>query len=90
MDNKQGAVNFIRQIFTAAKNNIIEQAKTELSGSDKKANVDSAVINFIKMNIKNENPLICMLINILLEYVPVFTQCIYEYLKKYVDGLTEV
>lgn len=90
MDKKQGAANFIKQVFAAAKNNIIEQAKTELSGNDKKANVDSAVINFIKMNIKNENPLVCMLINILLEYVPVITQCIYEYLKKYVDGLTEV
>lgn len=90
MDKKQGAANFVKQVFTAAKNNIIEQAKTELSGNDKKANVDSAVINFIKMNIKNENPLVCMLINILLEYVPVITQCIYEYLKKYVDGLTEV
>ena len=90
MGNFNKFLLFIKQVFAAAKNNIIEQAKTELSGNDKKANVDSAVINFIKMNIKNENPLVCMLINILLEYVPVITQCIYEYLKKYVDGLTEV
>ena len=71
------------------KNKIIEQAKTELTGADKKSNVDKAVVGFIKANIISTSPLANALINILIGYVPVLTQCIYEYLKKYVDGLTE-
>ncbi len=76
-------------LFDIIKNKIIEQAKSELSGSDKKYNVDMAVITFIKTNMKTPNPIANTLINILIEYVPVLTQCVYEYLRKYVDGLTE-
>ena len=71
------------------KNRIIEQAKTELSGEEKKSNVDRAVVCFIKSNIVSVNPIVNALINVLVDYVPTVTQCIYEYLKKYVDGLTE-
>ena len=71
------------------KNRIIEQAKTELTGEEKKSNVDRAVVCFIKSNIVSVNPIVNALINVLVDYVPTVTQCIYEYLKKYVDGLTE-
>ncbi|MCM1265258.1 MAG: hypothetical protein NC200_03580 [Candidatus Gastranaerophilales bacterium] len=80
----------IKKLLEYAKNKIIEQAKTKLSGPEKKSNVDNAVITFIKMNFVSKNTIINMLINILIDYVPVFTQCIYDYLKKYVDGITEV
>ena len=90
MGNKQNVENCIKTVFSFAKNKIIEQAKTELSGSEKKVNVDEAVTAFVKQNIKTENPIIGMLINILIEYIPVITQCIYEYLRKYIDGLTKV
>lgn len=79
----------IKIFFDFTKNKIIEQAKTTLEGYDKKKNVDNAVILFIKSNFKSVNPVQNALINILIEYIPVLTQCIYENLKKYVDGLTE-
>ncbi len=79
----------IKTFFDFIKNKIIEQAKTELEGNDKKKNVDNAVILFIKSNLKTSTPVQNALINILIEYIPVLTQCIYENLKKYVDGLTE-
>ena len=76
-------------LFEIIKNKIIEQARYELAGTEKKTNVDNAVIGFIKTNMKTANPIVNVLINILVEYIPILTQCIYEYLKKYVDGLTE-
>lgn len=80
---------YVKEIFGFAKEKVIEQAKTEFDGKTKKINVDKAVIEFIKSKIKPANPVASALINILVEYVPVLTQCIYENLKKYVDGLTE-
>lgn len=80
----------IKKLFEYSKNKIIEQARTELSGSEKKSNVDKAVIAFIRLNIVSKNMIIKTLIDVLIDYVPIFTQCIYDYLKKYVDGLTEV
>lgn len=76
-------------LLDTIKSKIIEQAKSEILGSDKKKNVDTAVIDFIKTNMKTSNPIVNTLINVLIEYVPILTQCVYEYLKKYVDGLTE-
>ena len=80
----------LSQLFDFIKSKIIEQAQTQFEGAEKKANVDNAVITFIKTKIVSSNPVVSILINILIDYVPVFTQCIYDYLKKYVDGLTEV
>jgi len=80
----------VSSLLDFIKSKIIEQAQTELAGKEKKTNVDNAVIAFIKTNIVTTNPFISMLINILIDYVPVFTQCIYDYLKKYTDGLNGV
>lgn len=90
MKNKELISNWIKNVFSEIKTNIIEQARSELSGSEKKINVDRAVVEFVKLNIKTENPIGAVLINILVDCIPVITQCVYEYLKKYVDGLTEV
>ena len=76
--------------FDFMKDKIIEQARAELTGAEKKAEVDKAVISFVESRILTRNPIIKTLITILIEYIPVLTQCVYEYLKKYVDGLTEV
>lgn len=80
----------VATIFDFMKTKIIEQVKTELSGSDKKKNVDKSVVAFITATMRTSNPITKALINILIDYVPVITQCIYDYLSKYVDGLTEV
>lgn len=82
--------NTFSLVLELIKNKIIEQAKIELNGTEKKHNVDSAVIEFIRTTIICKNPIVNTLINILTDYIPVLTQYIYEYLKKYVDGLTEV
>ena len=77
-------------VLEYAKRQIIEQAKNCLVGSEKKSNVDKAVVMFIKSNFVSSNPLISLGINILIDNVPLITQCVYDSLKKYVDGLTEV
>lgn len=87
---KKYSEGLFRQTLELIKNKIIEQAKKELSECDKKNNVDSAVIDFIKSNIKTVNPLVNALMCVVIDYVPILTQCIYDNLKKYVDGLTEV
>lgn len=79
----------VKNVFDYCKSKIIEQAETSFAGTEKKTNVDNAVIAFIKANIVSNNPLVNTLISILIEYVPVLTQCIYEYLKHYAEGLTE-
>ena len=80
----------IISVFDFIKNKIIEQVKTELSGEEKKQIVDNAVISFVSKNIKSANPINVALVNILIDYIPILTQCIYDYLSKHVDGLTEV
>jgi hypothetical protein len=80
----------ISKLLTYIKVQIISQVKSGLSGDEKKAKVDNAVIEFINSNLLTKNKLVNTLINILIGYVPVITQYIYEYLKRYVDGLTEV
>ena len=79
----------ISKVFEYIKSQIVEQAKEQLSGSEKKSNVDKAVVTFIKASFISRNPLINTLISIVIEYVPVLTQCIYDYLKKYLDTLSE-
>ncbi|MCD8378245.1 MAG: hypothetical protein LUB59_05605 [Candidatus Gastranaerophilales bacterium] len=80
----------ITELLNYVKSNIIEQVKNSIDGAEKKSNVDNAVITFIKTKLVSSNVLVNVLVNVLTEYVPVITQCIYDYLKKYVDGLTEV
>lgn len=80
----------ILSIFEYTKNQIIKQAKINLTGTEKKSNVDKTVIEYIKSNFISSNPFVSLLINILIENVPLITQCIYESLKRYVDNLTEV
>lgn len=79
----------ISRVFEYIKSQIIEQAKEELAGSEKKLNVDKAVVAFIKATFISRNPLVNTLISIVIDYVPVLTQCIYDYLKKYLDTLSE-
>jgi hypothetical protein len=79
----------VKNIFEYMKLKIVEQVKNSISGEEKKRNVDIAVTEFIKANIKSKNPVSQVLINIIVEYVPILTQYVYEYLKKRIDGLTE-
>lgn len=80
----------ISKLLDLIKSEIINQVKKELDGSEKKSNVDKAVIFFVKTNFTSSNIFINAVINILIDYIPIFTQHIYDYLKKRVDGLTEV
>lgn len=80
----------MKLVLDFMKTKIIEQAKEELQGSEKKEKVDKAVIDFVLKNVKSGNPIINAFIGILIDYIPSVSQCVYEYLKKYVDGLTEV
>lgn len=80
----------ISSLLELIKTEIIEQVKSELDGEEKKTIVDNAVIAFIKENFTTNNVFVNVIINALIDYIPTITQYIYNYLKKYVDGLTEV
>ena len=80
----------ISALLELIKTEIIEQVKSELDGEEKKTLVDNAVITFIKENFTTTNVFVNIIINTLIDYIPTITQYIYDYLKKYVDGLTEV
>lgn len=79
--NKCFSQENISNLFGVIKKNIVEQAAQQLSGEEKKANVDKAVVEFIKSTFISKNILLSFLVNVLIDLVPRITQSIFDMLK---------
>ena len=78
--NKCFSQENISKLFGVIRNNILEQATKQLSGEEKKANVDRAVVEFIKKTFVSKNILLSFLVNILIDLVPRITQSMFDML----------
>ena len=78
--NKCFSQENITKLFGVIRNNILEQATKQLSGEEKKANVDRAVVEFIKKTFVSKNILLSFLVNILIDLVPRITQSMFDML----------
>lgn len=68
----------ITNLFSVMKENIVNQAVLELSGSEKKSNVDNAVIEFIQKTFIPKNMIMTLLVNVLIDFVPRITQGLFD------------
>lgn len=76
--NKYFSQENISNLFGVIRKNILEQAVLQLSGQEKKNNVDKAVIEFITRTFVSKNILLSFLTRILIDLVPRITQSLYE------------
>lgn len=76
--NKYFSQENISNLFDVIRKNILEQAVLQLSGQEKKNNVDKAVIEFITRTFVSKNILLSFLTRILIDLVPRITQSLYE------------
>ena len=76
--NKYFSQENISNLFGVIRKNILEQAVLQLSGQEKKDNVDKAVIEFITRTFVSKNILLSLLTRILIDLVPRITQSLYE------------
>lgn len=76
--NKYFSQENISNLFGVIRKNILEQAVLQLSGQEKKNNVDKAVIDFITRTFVSKNILLSFLTKILIDLVPRITQSLYE------------
>lgn len=76
--NKYFSQENISNLFGVIRKNILEQAVLQLSGQEKKNNVDKAVIEFIIRTFVSKNILLSFLTKILIDLVPRITQSLYE------------
>ncbi|DAA98126.1 TPA: hypothetical protein CPT80_00280 [Candidatus Gastranaerophilales bacterium HUM_9] len=76
--NKYFSQENISNLFGVIRKNILEQAVLQLSGQEKKNNVDKAVIEFITRTFVSKNILLSFLTKILIDLVPRITQSLYE------------
>ena len=76
----------VTQLFGFIKDNILEQALLNLTGQEKKVNVDNAVKAFIKANFVSTNVVLSFLIKVLIDIVPRITQSVYDILMSYKAG----
>ena len=79
--NKCFSQENISKLFGVIRNNILEQATKQLSGEEKKANVDKAVVGFIKNTFVSNNILLSFLVKVLIDLVPRITQSMFDILK---------
>lgn len=78
--NKYFSQENISKLFGVITANIVEQGAKQLSGEEKKMNVDKAVVEFIKKNFVSKNILVSFLVKILIDLVPRITQSIFDIL----------
>ena len=73
-------------ILEKAREEIINQAKKEISGHEKKSFVDSAVIFQIR-EFRNtcHNKLVLWVIDQIIKVIPTMTQFVYDFLKEKID-----
>ena len=76
--NKYFSQENLSNLFGVIRKNILEQAVLQLSGQEKKNNVDKAVIEFITRTFVSKNILLSFLTKILIDLVPRITQSLYE------------
>lgn len=78
--NKYFSQENISKLFGVITTNIVEQGAKQLSGAEKKMNVDRAVVEFIKKTFISKNILVSFLVNVLIDLVPRITQSIFDIL----------
>lgn len=89
--------SFVENIISTAKEKITELAKSELGNTEKKALLDSTIINYIQTNASLFTPSgviskFCynwVINKCIIPYVDDFTQIIYNLLKSKIAGVTE-
>lgn len=74
--------------FTIGK--IVYYVDKELLGVEKKQKVTALVVAFIAQNFVSKNSIVNFFIQLLIQFTPSLVQYLYDSLKKYVSGLTEV
>ena len=91
---KDGKKIFSKEVFKgvleAAREKIIEQVKNNIPGEEKKAIVDNFVIALILKKIKEldvKNGLVIWLVERIIDFIPVVTQIVYNFLKEKVEAL---
>ena len=78
----------ISAIFQIARKEIIEQAKKNIPGPEKKAIVDEIIIHKIEsLKFSCKNSIVLGIIDKVIEVIPLITQLIYEFLKEKVEEL---
>lgn len=82
----------IQALFSRAKELIVEYStKIEMTGAEKKVQVDKKLIEWIKENFKTSNSIVKWLINnLLIPVLPIITQNIYDLIKLFVKNITKV
>lgn len=85
--------NFIKNVFEQTKTYIekYEQYK-DLTGEEKKARVDEIITEYIQATIDNIglNFIAKFIIKkLLLENIPIITQCIFDLIKTKIEGITK-
>lgn len=78
--NKYFSQENISKLFGVITTNIVEQGAKQLSGTEKKMNVDRAVVEFIKKTFVSKNILVSFLVKVLIDLVPRITQSIFDIL----------
>ena len=76
-------------ILKTAREEIINQAKAQIKGPEKKVIVDKIVIAKIEIlkETYKKNGLIVWLLNLIIKTIPAVTQLIYEFLKEKIENL---
>lgn len=78
----------IQKVLETAKEAIIEQAKNNFPGSEKKTKVDAKVIYLISNATSGcTNKLVLWLVQLIVKSIPAITQKIYDFLKEKVENL---
>lgn len=78
----------ISDILMYVREKIVEQAKKNIPGSEKKAAVDYLVIQYIRKKVANcNNNIVLWLVERIVEVIPKITQIIYDFLKEKIENL---
>ena len=89
---KDGKKVFCREAFSeilkVARDAIIAMAKENIPGIEKKEKVDLIVVaKILELTVNVKNGLVLWVINRIIDFIPVITQLIYDFLKEKIENL---
>ena len=89
---KDGKKVFCRETFSeilkVARDAIIAMAKENIPGIEKKEKVDLIVVaKILELTVNVKNGLVLWVINRIIDFIPVITQLIYNFLKEKIENL---
>ena len=89
---KDGKKVFCRETFSeilkVARDAIIAMAKENIPGIEKKEKVDLIVVTkILELTVNVKNGLVLWVINRIIDFIPVITQLIYNFLKEKIENL---